>query len=87
MSLQECEEGYDYSIMDEKICEIDGGVYDNPDVDIRYAVLDIVDDLASHPDTNEQREISLRMQSGSNLILMKCLSKWILLTCPVRKCL
>ena len=47
-----CEEGYDYSIMDEKFCEIDGGVYDNPDVDIRYALLDIVDDLTSHPDTN-----------------------------------
>ena len=52
ISIQECEEGYDYSIMDEKFCEIDGGVYDNPDVDIRYALLDIVDDLASHPDTN-----------------------------------
>ena len=36
ISIQECEEGYDYSIMDEKFCEIDGGVYDNPDVDIRY---------------------------------------------------
>ena len=50
--VQECEEGYDYSIMDENYREIDGGVYDNPDVDIRYALLDIVDDLVSHPDTN-----------------------------------
>ena len=52
ISIQECEEGYDYSIMDENYREIDGGVYDNPDVDIRYALLDIVDDLATHPDTN-----------------------------------
>ena len=52
ISIQECEEGYDYSIMDENYREIDGGVYDNPDVDIRYALLDIVDDLVSHPDTN-----------------------------------
>ena len=52
ISIQECEEGYDYSIMDENYREIDGGVYDNLDVDIRYALLDIVDDLATHPDTN-----------------------------------
>ena len=52
ISIQECDDGYDYSIMDENYREIDGGVYDNPDVDIRYALLDIVDDLASHPDTN-----------------------------------
>ena len=52
ISIQECEEGYDYSVMDENYREIDGGVYDNPDVDIRYALLDIVDDLATHPDTN-----------------------------------
>lgn len=52
ISIQECDEGYDYSIMDENYHEIDGGVYDNPDVDIRYALLDIVDDLATHPDTN-----------------------------------
>lgn len=71
--------------MDENYREIDGGVYDNPDVDIRYALLDIVDDLRVIRIRMEQREISLRMQSGSNLILMKCLSKWILLTCLVRK--
>ena len=85
ISIQECEEGYDYSIMDENYREIDGGVYDNPDVDIRYALLDIVDDLATHPDTNGAREIYLRMQSGCSLIMMKYRSKWILLTCPDRK--
>ena len=52
ISIQECDEGYDYFIMDENYREIDGGVYDNPDVDIRYALLDIVDDLATRPDTN-----------------------------------
>ena len=52
IGIQECDDGYDYSIMDENYREIDGGVYDNPDVDIRYALLDIVDALASHTDTN-----------------------------------
>lgn len=31
-------------------------MYDNPDVDIRYALLDIVDDLATHSDTNGAKE-------------------------------
>ena len=52
ISIQECEEGYDYSIMDENYCEIDGGVYDNPEVGIRNALYNIVDDLATQPDTN-----------------------------------
>lgn len=35
ISIQEVEGGYDYSIMGADYKEIDGGVYDNPDVTIR----------------------------------------------------
>lgn len=52
ISIQECDEGYDYSIMDLQYREIDGGVYDNPDIGNREALQDIVDDLKQNPDTN-----------------------------------
>lgn len=52
ISIQECDEGYDYSIMDQNYREIDGGVYDNPDISIREALQDIIDDLKQNPDTN-----------------------------------
>ena len=52
ISIEECGDGYDYSIMDENYREIDGGVYDNPEVSIREALKDIVDDLKQNPDTN-----------------------------------
>lgn len=52
ISIQECDEGYDYSIMDQQYREIDGGVYDNPNIGIREALQDIVDDLKQNPDTN-----------------------------------
>lgn len=52
ISIQECDEGYDYSIMNQQYREIDGGVYNNPDVSIREALQDIVDDLKLNPDTN-----------------------------------
>ena len=52
ISIQECDEGYDYSIMDQQYREIDGGVYDNPDIGIREALQDIVDDLKQNSDTN-----------------------------------
>ena len=35
--MHECEEGYDYSILDEQYHLLDGGVYDNPDITIRRA--------------------------------------------------
>lgn len=44
--------GYDYSIMRADYKEIDGGVYDNPDVTIREALTDIIDDLKGAPDHN-----------------------------------
>ncbi len=52
ISIQECDEGYDYSIMDQQYRESDGGVYDNPDISIREALQDIVDDLKQNSDTN-----------------------------------
>ena len=36
--MHECEEGYDYSILDEQYHLLDGGVYDNPDITIRRAM-------------------------------------------------
>lgn len=50
--IQECEDGYDYTIMDDNYREIDGGVYDNPDIDIHTALMDIVEDIKDNPDTN-----------------------------------
>ncbi|MBQ2886948.1 MAG: DUF4316 domain-containing protein [Alphaproteobacteria bacterium] len=50
--IHEVDGGYDYSIMDTDYHEIDGGVYDNPDVTIREALNDIVEDLKSAPDHN-----------------------------------
>lgn len=52
ISIQEVDGGYDYSIMGADYKEIDGGVYDNPDVTIREALTDIVDDLKASPDHN-----------------------------------
>lgn len=52
ISIQEVEGGYDYSIMGADYKEIDGGIYDNPDVTIREALHDILEDLKSQPDYN-----------------------------------
>ena len=52
ISIQEVDGGYDYSIMGADYKEIDGGVYDNPNVTIREALTDIIDDLKSAPDHN-----------------------------------
>ena len=52
ISIQEVDVGYDYSIMGADYKEIDGGVYDNPEVTIREALTDIIDDLKSAPDHN-----------------------------------
>ena len=55
ISIQETEGGYDYSIMGMDYKEIDGGVYDNPDVSIRKALSDIVEDLKENPFDNGAR--------------------------------
>ena len=52
ISIQEVDGGYDYSIMGADYKKIDGGIYDNPDVTIREALHDILEDLKSQPDYN-----------------------------------
>ena len=52
ISIQETDGGYDYSIMGADYKEIDGGVYDNPDVSIREALNNIVEDLRENPFDN-----------------------------------
>ena len=52
ISIQEVDGGYDYSIMGADYKEIDGEIYDNPDVTIREALHDILEDLKSQPDYN-----------------------------------
>ncbi len=52
ISIQETEGGYDYSIMGLDYKEIDGGVYDNPDISIRDALNNIVEDLKENPFDN-----------------------------------
>lgn len=55
ISIQEVDGGYDYSIMGADYKELDGGVYDNPDVTIREALTDIVDDLKAAPYHNRAK--------------------------------
>lgn len=43
--MHECEEGYDYSILDEQYHLLDGGVYDNPDIMIQRAMDMVIADL------------------------------------------
>ncbi len=52
ISIQEVDEGYDYSIMGADYKEIDGGVYDNSGVSIREALDDILADLRDNPFDN-----------------------------------
>ena len=43
--MHECEEEYDYSILDEQYHLLDGGVYDNPDITIQRAMDMVIADL------------------------------------------
>jgi predicted nucleotidyltransferase len=52
ITIQDATEGYEYTIYGADFKEIDGGVYDNPDISIYEAVNQIVEDLKQHPDTN-----------------------------------
>ncbi len=45
ISIQEVSGGYDYTVYDMDFRELDGGVYDNPDITIREALDDIAMDL------------------------------------------
>ena len=43
--MHECDEGYDYSILNEQYHFLDGGVYDNPDITIQRAMDMVIADL------------------------------------------
>ena len=45
VSIQTCDDGYDYSIFDADYRLLDGGVYDNPDISIHAALKDILEDI------------------------------------------
>ena len=45
VSIQTCDDGYDYSIFDANYKLLDGGVYDNPDISIHAALKDILEDI------------------------------------------
>ena len=45
VSIQTCDDGYDYSISDANYKLLDGGVYDNPDISIHAALKDILEDI------------------------------------------
>ena len=59
ISIQEAGEGYDYTIYDMDYRELDGGVYDNPDITIRQALDEIVTDL-KEPTHRSELEGSIR---------------------------
>ncbi len=59
ISIQEATEGYDYTIYDMNYRELDGGVYDNPDITIRQALDEIVTDL-KEPMHRSELEGSIR---------------------------
>lgn len=67
ISIQECDDGYDYTIYGMDYREIDGGVYDNPDITIREALKDIIDDLReSHYDAS--RDIFYRTLAQGDIM-------------------
>ncbi len=45
VSIQTCDDGYDYFIFDANYKLLDGGVYDNPDISIHAALKDILEDI------------------------------------------
>lgn len=59
ISIQEAGEGYDYTIYDMDYRELDGGVYDKPDITIRQALDEIVTDL-KEPTHRSELEGSIR---------------------------
>ena len=47
VSIQVCDEGYDYSIYHDDYSLFDGGIYDNPDITIHAALYDILEDIGA----------------------------------------
>lgn len=62
--MHECDEGYDYSILDEQYHLLDGGVYDNPDITIRRAMNMVVADFRAR---TEELFHSLDGQSADDI--------------------
>ncbi len=55
--IQEVTEGYDYTITNNEYRELDGGVYDNPDISIQNALNNIIEDLKDEGVINENDDI------------------------------
>lgn len=73
VSIQICEDGYDYSIFDENYRLLDGGVYDNPEISIKAALHDIVEDLKEpqhNPETEQyyHTEVRGKVRTSDELI-------------------
>lgn len=47
-SIQTVSEGYDYTFYDNHFRELDGGIYDNPEISIREAVEELLEDNGLH---------------------------------------
>lgn len=45
ISIHQCDEGWDFDILDLTYRLVDGGVIDNPEITLREALMDIVEDL------------------------------------------
>lgn len=65
ISIQEVSDGYDYTIYDMDYRELDGGVYDNPDITIRQALDEIVADLK---EPTHRGELEGSIQADDELI-------------------
>lgn len=69
VSIQICEDGYDYSIFDENYRLLDGGVYDNPEISIKAALHDIVEDLKEpqyNPETEQYYHTEVQGKVGTS---------------------
>ena len=64
ITIQSVDEGYDYTIYDVDGKELDGGVYDNPDISIYEAVNDIVEDLKQKPDNKGSNHGRIQTESS-----------------------
>lgn len=66
--MHECDEGYDYSILNEQYHLLDGGVYDNPDITIQRAMDMVIADLKEPRFHQSQSSIIV-----TNICRVKCM--------------
>lgn len=62
ISIQECDDGWDYSIYDTGYRLLDGGVYDDPELSIREVFDDIFEDILKDP------HLKGRVESGLSYV-------------------